>query len=99
MPPRCSRQPPRRRPAFPEATALCDVLVRSFTMPSPSFPVGDRSAAVDWGDGTMPTAGTVKTIPGGNWVVGNQTYAGCGPYMITVAVKRRDSVTPHGLFF
>ena len=53
----------------------------------PAEPAGDYAAAVNWGDGTKPTTGTVAAVPGGDWVVGNHTYAKSGPYTITITVK------------
>jgi streptogramin lyase len=53
----------------------------------PSEPASDYAATINWGDGSKATAGTVAAIPGGDWVVGNHTYAKSGPYTITVTVK------------
>ncbi len=39
------------------------------------------------GDGSAATVGTVAAIPGGDWVVGNHTYAKSGPYTIIITVK------------
>ena len=53
----------------------------------PAEPAGNFAATINWGDGTKPTTGTVAAIPGGDWVVGNHTYAKSGPYTITITVK------------
>jgi hypothetical protein len=53
----------------------------------PAEPAGNFAATINWGDGTKPTTGTVAAVPGGDWVVGNHTYANSGPYTITITVK------------
>jgi streptogramin lyase len=53
----------------------------------PAEPPGNFAATINWGDGTKPTTGTVAAIPGGDWVVGNHTYANSGPYTITITVN------------
>jgi hypothetical protein len=52
----------------------------------PPEPAGHYTATINWGDATASTTGIVAAIPGGNWVVGSHTYAGSGPYTITVTV-------------
>jgi hypothetical protein len=49
-------------------------------------PISHYTATISWGDGTPATAGTIEAIPGGAWVVGTHTYAGNGPYTVTVTV-------------
>ncbi len=56
-------------------------------------PAGHYTATITWGDGTTATAGTIEAIPGGAWVVGSHTYAGAGPYTITVTVHDNDGFT------
>jgi streptogramin lyase len=43
------------------------------------------TATINWGDGTL-SAGIIEAVPGGEWVVGSHTYAGSGPFAITVTV-------------
>ena len=56
-------------------------VVATFTDSSPTAPVGEFTATIDWGDGTSPTAGIV-TQPGGVGtafdVAGSHTYADAG---------------------
>jgi hypothetical protein len=49
-------------------------------------PTSHYTATINWGDGTAATVGTIAAVPGGAWVVGSHTYAGTGPYTITVTV-------------
>jgi hypothetical protein len=53
----------------------------------PPDPAGNYTATINWGDGPHDTTGTVAAIPGGDWVVGNHTYANSGPNTITITVK------------
>jgi hypothetical protein len=50
-------------------------------------PISHYTATISWGDGTADTTGTIEAILGGAWVVGTHTYAGSGPYTITVTVN------------
>jgi uncharacterized protein (TIGR03118 family) len=50
-------------------------IVATFTDTDPGGVVGDYSAAIDWGDGSV-SAGTIATAPGGGFAVtGSHTYA------------------------
>jgi hypothetical protein len=53
---------------------------------------GHFTSTINWGDGTS-SAGLVEAIPGGDWVVGNHTYAGSGPLTITVTVHDDSGFT------
>ncbi|MBO0699415.1 MAG: hypothetical protein J2P46_13550, partial [Zavarzinella sp.] len=71
------------------------VAVAQFTDPAGPEALGDYSAAIDWGDGTAPTAGTISFAGGVFTVSGNHTYAeesaadhpGSNPYQVTVTIR------------
>ena len=81
-------------PAAPKGTALSNVLVGSFTISSPSFPVGDLSTTVDWGDGSSVSVGFVGLASASGGVMtfdvrSDHTYFRDQqtPYTITVRVN------------
>jgi hypothetical protein len=47
---------------------------------------------INWGDGSS-SAGVIEAVPGGEWVVGSHTYAGSGPFTITVTVHDDSGFT------
>lgn len=68
---------------------LSDVTVGSFTDADLLEDVGSYQATIDWGDGSLPTAGTIisdPTTPGLYYVSGNHTYSAAGDYSISVTV-------------
>ncbi len=56
------------------------------TVGLPPEPAGNFTATINWGDNTPATAGTVEAIAGGDWVIGSHSYAGAGPYTMTIKV-------------
>jgi len=78
-----------------QQTPLVGVQVAGFTDGNTAAPLGDFTATIDWGDGTLDSAGQLIQ-PGGVgtafFVLGNHTYAQpttppALPYVITVAIK------------
>jgi hypothetical protein len=94
----------------PEGVLLENVLVATFqfTDPQPPTITADASefvATIDWGDGTIPTAGTiVQTAPDAAGVVtfqvyGAHTFAKAGPLVAKVTIFDKGSArsfTPAG---
>jgi streptogramin lyase len=61
--------------------------VASFSDPLTTGQVGQYSASINWGDGTMPTNGTITFAGGTNFnVAGNHTYARAGPHVVTTTI-------------
>ncbi len=55
---------------------------------SPFGTLSDFSATINWGDGTLPTAGTVTGPNGGPYAVsGSHTYATTGTFLITTTIN------------
>ena len=70
-----------------EGTPLVDANVGGFTDADPSSTIALYSAAIDWGDGSTPTTGTVAARTGGGFtVLGSHTYVQSGTLPITVGV-------------
>ncbi|MGH2856268.1 MAG: PKD domain-containing protein, partial [Solirubrobacteraceae bacterium] len=64
------------------------VTVVTFADADPGAAAGDFTAAVDWEDGTPPSAGTITAAPAGGFAVGaSHTYATAGSYAVTVTVS------------
>lgn len=70
-----------------EGTPLVNTNVGGFTDSDPSATVALYTAAINWGDGSTPTPGTVVARTGGGFtVLGSHTYAQSGTLPITVGV-------------
>jgi streptogramin lyase len=81
-PPIVSGIPVRMTKGLP-FTAPLAYIVEGAGLPPDS--AGQFTATINWGDGTS-SAGLIEAVPGGEWVVGSHTYAGSGPFTITVTV-------------
>jgi hypothetical protein len=68
-----------------EQTALNNVVVTTFSHSNNSEPMGNFSAAVDWGDGTT-SRGIVLVTSKGCAVLGSHTYTDEGAFKIVVTV-------------
>ena len=51
--------PPITLPDIPEGGTVTNVTVATFTDPGGPEDIGDYSATIDWGDGTLPETGTI----------------------------------------
>jgi PAS domain S-box-containing protein len=71
-------------------TAPVAYIVEGAGLP-PEVP-GHFAATIDWGDGSS-SAGIIEAVPGGEWVVGGHTYAGAGPFTITVTIHDDSGFT------
>lgn len=49
------------------------------------------TALIDWGDGSVPTAGTVSGMAGRFTLAGNHTYAATGNYRLAVTLSDADA--------
>jgi autotransporter-associated beta strand protein/parallel beta-helix repeat protein len=65
--------------------------IASFTDTDPNGKLGDYSATLDWGDGSVPTTGTVTQSGTAFNVIGSHTYAEEGNYAITVTIVDQGS--------
>ena len=73
--------------AATEGTPLVDANVGGFADSDPSATVALYTAAIDWGDGSSPTPGTVVARTGGGFtVLGSHTYFQASTFPITVGV-------------
>jgi PKD repeat protein len=70
-----------------EATAANNVTVASFTDANPNEPVSSFSATIDWGDGSLATAGTISGSGGNFTVTGSHTYSEGGSYQVSVTIQ------------
>jgi hypothetical protein len=79
-----------------EGVAFTGKPVASFTDANPTAPLGDFTASINWGDGTLASPGTV-TQPGGvgtAFVVnGDHTYAEEGSFTIIVSITDKGGST------
>ena len=67
--------------------ATSDILVGTFTDFDATKTAASFTAAVEWGDGTAPSAGTVSAHDrGGFLVTGSHLYAAAGSYTLTVRI-------------
>ena len=74
-----------------EDQPLVDVVVAQFTA-DPAGSPDQYSTTISWGDGTLPSAGTVAQDPVNPalyYVSGSHTYASPGAFTITVTVRDR----------
>ncbi len=60
--------------------------VATFTEPETSAPANRYTAQIDWGDGSLPSFGTVAGSGGSYTVSGSHTYAEEGSYTATVTI-------------
>lgn len=75
-----------------EGTPFADANVGGFTDADPSANLALYTAAIDWGDGSTPTPGTVVARTGGGFtVLGSHTYVQSGTLPITVGVHDAPS--------
>src|SRR5262249_55343256 len=68
-------------------TPLIDAVVGTFTDADSFSTATEYLATIDWGDGSLPTAGTVAadpSVPGRFIVSGSHTYSGNGPFTTTI---------------
>lgn len=63
-----------------------NTVVTSFTDADPNGTVADYTATVNWGDGSLPSAGTIAASGSGFTVSGGHTYPALGPYTIKVHI-------------
>lgn len=63
-----------------EGTALTSIPVATFTDPSTGATAGSYTAAIDWGDGTSASAGTITGSGGTFTISGSHTYAQDGTF-------------------
>jgi hypothetical protein len=61
-------------------------VVATFTDANPFATTADFTATIDWGDLTLPTAGTVTASGGGFAVNGTHTYTGTGPFTVKTTI-------------
>jgi hypothetical protein len=70
-----------------QGVSFSDVSVAQFSDANVNAPLGDFSAAIDWGDGNVG-GGTIVAEGGGSFVVyGSYTYNQAGAFAITVTIK------------
>ena len=73
-------------------TPLSHVDVATFTSSDPFETAATFVATIDWGDGTLPTAGTiVQDASGAFHVEGNHTYTSSGKFFPTITITEQDS--------
>ncbi|MGH7749396.1 MAG: DUF4214 domain-containing protein, partial [Candidatus Dormibacteria bacterium] len=65
---------------------LTDAAVAGFLDGDPKGNAGQFTATIDWGDGTQPTAGTVKKAKNGFVVTGSHTYAAHRSWTATIHI-------------
>jgi hypothetical protein len=65
--------------------------VANFTDADPNGTVSDYSATINWGDGTLASAGSVIASGSGFGVQGTHTYAPTGPFSFTVKIHICDA--------
>jgi streptogramin lyase len=70
-----------------EGVALTNVPVTTFSDANPAAAPGDFAAAIDWGDGTPSTQGTVTgLVSGGFEITGSHSYAQAGTFTVTTTI-------------
>jgi hypothetical protein len=65
--------------------------VATFTDPDPTATASEYAATINWGDGTVPTAGTITAGSGSFTVSGTHVYADEGVYTATVTIVDVDN--------
>jgi len=68
------------------AAVSVNAKVATFTDADPGGTTTDYTAAINWGDGTPASAGTIASSPLGFVVDGTHTYANSGSYPTTISI-------------
>jgi autotransporter-associated beta strand protein len=66
-------------------------VVASFTDADPTGAVGEYAATINWGDGSAPTAGTIRQSVDTFTIQGSHTYVEEGSYTVTVTILDQGS--------
>lgn len=73
----------------PEYSTFTGV-VATFTDANPNDTASDYRAMIDWGDGSLPSSGSIVAAAGGFQVSGSHAYAEDGKYTMTVTIADID---------
>jgi hypothetical protein len=84
---------PTAVPVSAQASVAFTGAVATFTDQDPAATPDTTAAAIDWGDGTTPTMGTITESSGSFTVTGTHTYASTGSFTVTVDVTDSHGVT------
>jgi hypothetical protein len=67
--------------------SLFNGTVATFTTNDSNPSIGDYSASIDWGDGTISAASSIAATAGGYAITGSHTYTEEGAYLMSIVVS------------
>lgn len=73
--------------------SLTGVAVASFVDGDPNVTAGQFTATIDWGDGSQPSAGTIRRTRAGFTILGSHTYATHRSWTVTVHIVHNGGAT------
>jgi Domain of unknown function (DUF4214)/Abnormal spindle-like microcephaly-assoc'd, ASPM-SPD-2-Hydin len=73
--------------------SLSGAAVASFVDGDPNVTVSQFTATIDWGDGSQPSAGTVRHVKSGFTVLGSHTYTTHRSWTVTVRIAHDGGST------